>query len=336
MFFDVFGSKKRQKPLKKHSLGHSEPGAKKHSKSTPRGTFRPGPLGIPVKFNGGRDRNQRLKKFKILKFSSEIETFKRATHQNPIFCGKFWKSSLKSEIENFKRDSDFFSLWALRDQPRKGHEKAPIRPEKARSSRKDFLLVSKCSATRHSVAAPPPGARQVKGGGGWGRGACTRGSHRHRVLLLAPPPFPNPPSPFFQARKRSTKIKFFGPETTRWGGGLPREGVVAENFVPSLESLSSLGFEERNLGCPRNFARMSRTPGVFFFQKVCAKKVRAHFSFPILAAGCSSPSFFSWGGGGGGWQLTAAGVQGFWRPDSRATPLAGLRDGVRQGLFGGV
>ena len=56
------------------------------------------------------------------------------------------------------------------------------------------------------------------------------------------------------------------------GGGLPRQGVVAEKFVPSLESLSSLGFEERNLGCPGNFA------GV---QKVCAKKVRAHFSFLV-------------------------------------------------------
>ena len=65
----------------------------------------------------------------------------------------------------------------------------------------------------------------------------------------------------FQARKKSTKINFLGPETARWGGGLPREGVVVENFVPSLESLSSLGFEERNLGCPGNFAGMSRTPG---------------------------------------------------------------------------
>ena len=81
-----------------------------------------------------------------------------------------------------------------------------------------------------------------------------------------------------QAGKKSTKIKFLGPETARWGGGLPREGVVAENFVPALESLSSLGFEERNLGCPGNFAGMSRTPGGV--QKVCAKKVRAHFSFP--------------------------------------------------------
>ena len=81
-----------------------------------------------------------------------------------------------------------------------------------------------------------------------------------------------------QARKKSTKINFSGPETARWGGGLPRDGVVAEKFVPSLESLSSLGFEERNLGRPGNFAGMSRTPGGV--QKVCAKKVRAHFSFP--------------------------------------------------------
>ena len=76
-----------------------------------------------------------------------------------------------------------------------------------------------------------------------------------------------------QARKKSTKIKFLGPETARWGGGLPREGVVAENFVPALETLSSLGFEERNPGCPGNFAGMSRTPGGV--QKVRAKKVRA-------------------------------------------------------------
>ena len=71
-----------------------------------------------------------------------------------------------------------------------------------------------------------------------------------------------------QARKKSTKIKFLGPETAWRGGGLPREGVVAKNFVLSLESLSSLGFEERNLGCPGNLAGMSRTPGGV--PKVCA------------------------------------------------------------------
>ena len=66
---------------------------------------------------------------------------------------------------------------------------------------------------------------------------------------------------FRSGKKKSTKINFVGPETARWGGDLPCEGVVAEKFVPALESLSSLGFEERNLGCPANFAGMSRTPG---------------------------------------------------------------------------
>ena len=81
-----------------------------------------------------------------------------------------------------------------------------------------------------------------------------------------------------QARKKSTKINFLGLGTARWGGGLPREGVVAKKFVLSLENLSSLGFEGRNLGCPENFAGMSRTPGGV--QKVCAKNVRVHFPFP--------------------------------------------------------
>ena len=79
---------------------------------------------------------------------------------------------------------------------------------------------------------------------------------------------------FSQARKK-TKINFLGPETPGWGGGLPREGVVVEKFVPSLEHLSSLGLGGRNLGCPGNFAGMSRTLGGV--QKVCAKLVRARF-----------------------------------------------------------
>ena len=37
--------------------------------------------------------------------------------------------------------------------------------------------------------------------------------------------------------------------------------MVAEKLVPSLETVSSLGFEERDLGCPDNFDGMSRTPG---------------------------------------------------------------------------
>ena len=77
---------------------------------------------------------------------------------------------------------------------------------------------------------------------------------------------------------KSTKINFLGPETARWGGGLPREGVVAEKFVPSLDTLFPLGFEGSNLGCPEKklFAGMN------VFKKFVQKKVRAHFSFPII------------------------------------------------------
>ena len=48
--------------------------------------------------------------------------------------------------------------------------------------------------------------------------------------------------------------------------------MVAKKFVPSLESLSSLGFEveEGNLGCPGKFAGMFRTFGGV--QKVCVQK----------------------------------------------------------------
>ena len=55
-----------------------------------------------------------------------------------------------------------------------------------------------------------------------------------------------------------------------------REGVVAEKFAPSLESLSSLDFEEKNLGGPGNFAGMSWTYGGV--QKICAKKGCVHVS----------------------------------------------------------
>ena len=61
-----------------------------------------------------------------MKFSSEIEMFKRATHQTPIFLGGGGGSILKikieisSEIEVFERDGKFqarlifFDLGALR------------------------------------------------------------------------------------------------------------------------------------------------------------------------------------------------------------------------------
>ena len=62
-----------------------------------------------------------------------------------------------------------------------------------------------------------------------------------------------------------------------WGSSTRRGGDRKSS--PSLESLSSLGFEERKSGMSRNFAGMSRTPGGV--QKHFAKKVRAHFLFPI-------------------------------------------------------
>ena len=66
--------------------------------------------------------------------------------------------------------------------------------------------------------------------------------------------------PTFQARK-NTKINVFVWRPPGGEGVFHPKGVVAEKLVPSLESLSSLGFEERNLGCPGDLAGMSRTPG---------------------------------------------------------------------------
>ena len=62
-------------------------------------------------------------------------------------------------------------------------------------------------------------------------------------------------------RKSEHKDGLVGPETAWWGAGLPREGVVVEKFVLSLEGLSSVGSEGGCLACPGNFPGMSRTPG---------------------------------------------------------------------------
>ena len=69
-------------------------------------------------------------------------------------------------------------------------------------------------------------------------------------------------------------MNFWGPETARWGGGLPREGVVAEKFVPFLKSLSSLGFKEesgmsrefcRDIPVPWGCSKISKAPDMFNF-----------------------------------------------------------------------
>ena len=72
-----------------------------------------------------------------------------------------------------------------------------------------------------------------------------------------------------------------------WGSSTRRGGGRKLRARP--RNLSSLGFEERNPGCPGNFAGMSRTPGGV--QKVCAKKLRAHFSFPINKGPLGFPQY---------------------------------------------
>ena len=64
------------------------------------------------------------------------------------------------------------------------------------------------------------------------------------------------------ARKQHKDL-FFESGDWRGGEGLPREGVVVEELVPSFESNFSLGVEGGKSGMSRNFARMFGTPGVF-------------------------------------------------------------------------
>ena len=124
----------REHPQFPWPLSGAPPGALRFPRapllgSTSQSTSRDFPFSTPAqrtlpyqKYYDDTLRAQILKKFKILKFSSELEIFKRATHQTPIFCGEFWRSGLKisSEIENFKRDWNFqailkfFKIWALR------------------------------------------------------------------------------------------------------------------------------------------------------------------------------------------------------------------------------
>ena len=91
--------------------------------------------------------------------------------------------------------------------------------------------------------------------------------------------------PILRQEKKSTKINFWvrrppaGVGVFTAGVGVFHvKGWGSKSSCPPRPSLSSLGFEGRNLGCPGNFAGMSRPPwGV---QKVCAKNVCVHFSAP--------------------------------------------------------
>ena len=81
----------------------------------------------------------------------------------------------------------------------------------------------------------------------------------------------------FRIEERAQRLTF-------WLPGGPREGVLAEKFAPALESLSSLGFQERNLRCSGNLAGMSRNSGVF--QKFVPKMfVRIFRSLGVFSPG---------------------------------------------------
>ena len=107
--------------------------------------------------------------------------------------------------------------------------------------------------------------------------SCARSSRKHAMVcdhceLLR---HMNIMHELFRQEKGAQRLTFRVLRPPGGVGGLTREGVVAKNFVPSLESLSSLGFERRNLGCPGIFAGMSRTLGGV--QKVCATKSSCAF-----------------------------------------------------------
>ena len=71
-------------------------------------------------------------------------------------------------------------------------------------------------------------------------------------------------------KKKRTQMLACWARRLLWGGGLPCEGVGVEKFVPSFKTLFFLASEGGNMGCPRHFAGMSRTPaGV---RKECRKK----------------------------------------------------------------
>ena len=62
-----------------------------------------------------------------------------------------------------------------------------------------------------------------------------------------------------------------------WGSSTRRGGGRKVRALP--RKFVFLGFRREESGTSWNFAGMSRTPGGV--QEVCAKEVRAHFSFPI-------------------------------------------------------
>ena len=79
-------------------------------------------------------------------------------------------------------------------------------------------------------------------------------------------------------KRRAQRLTFLDPETARWDGGLPREGVVAEKVRALRRKFVLLVFRREESGMSREFCW--DVPDPCGCSKVCAKKVRAHFSFP--------------------------------------------------------
>ena len=83
--------------------------------------------------------------------------------------------------------------------------------------------------------------------------------------------------------QKSTKINFWGPEIAGLGWSLPREWWGSKKFMPSLQGLFSLGFEDGNLRCPKKFASTSRTLfGVLLFTCHSPLYARKEKTMPII------------------------------------------------------
>ena len=101
----LFGpSGKGQKRQKKGEKGRFRPISRKDGQTPLKPPFVTPPFAAAQSRAAKHPKGPNLEKFKILKFSGELEIFKRATHQSPIFCGEFWRSGLKisSDLEFFQ------------------------------------------------------------------------------------------------------------------------------------------------------------------------------------------------------------------------------------------
>ena len=84
-----------------------------------------------------------------------------------------------------------------------------------------------------------------------------------------------------QAREKSTKINFLGPETARWSGGSSTRRGGGRKVRARTRKFVFLGFRREESGMSREFCRDVPDFWGGGVRKVRTKKVRAHFSVPI-------------------------------------------------------